>query len=33
MIEIASLVANITFVESDEMSVWGVVTFSLRRLN
>lgn len=24
---------NITFVESDEMSVWGVVTFSLRRLN
>ena len=25
--------ADITFVESDEMSVWGVVTFSLRRLN
>ena len=24
---------DITFVESDEMSVWGVVTFSLRRLN
>jgi len=23
---------DITFVESDEMSVWGVVTFSLRRL-
>ena len=22
---------DITFVESDEMSVWGVVTFSLRR--
>ena len=24
---------DITFVESDEMSVWGVVTFSLRRWN
>lgn len=24
---------DITFIESDEMSVWGVVTFSLRRLN
>ena len=24
---------DITFIESDEMSVWGVVTFSLRRWN
>ena len=24
---------DITFIESDEMSVWGVVTFSLRRLS
>ena len=24
---------DMTFVESDEMSVWGVVTFSLRRWN
>ncbi len=24
---------DITFVESDEMSLWGVVTFSLRRWN
>ena len=24
---------DITFAESDEMSVWGVVTFSLRRWN
>ena len=24
---------DVTFVESDEMSVWGVVTFSLRRFN
>ena len=27
------LFQDITFVESDEMSIWGVVTFSLRRWN
>ena len=26
-------IKDITFIESDEMSVWGVVTFSLRHWN